>query len=191
MHGECLLSLANRGEPVPDDRFVQLLSHNQLKLRSFVFSLIRDYNDADDVLQNASIALWKKRATYDSTRDFFRWAAGVVMIEVMRYRRRTASDKLQFDEALVNTLAEEYLENTDNLDRRRGALPECLKKLTAQDRWLISARYSSEISVAQIAEQQGKPLSTVYRSLVRIREALYQCVQRSVAQDSHPSFDSR
>jgi RNA polymerase sigma-70 factor, ECF subfamily len=172
-----------------DDRFVQLLSSNQLRLRSYVFTLIRDANDADDVLQNASIVLWKKRSSYDESRAFFPWAAGVVLIEILKYRRRVASDKLQFGEALINSLAEDYLEYAEENDRRREALPICIGKLDSRDRWLISARYSSEIAVAQIAKQLDTPLSTVYRSLARIREILYQCVQRTIAQEAHPAMD--
>ncbi len=175
----------------PDDRFVQLFAQSQLRLRAYIFSLVRDCTHADDVLQEASIALWKKRATFDPTRDFFRWACGVALIEVLRFRRMAATDKLQFDEALINTLAEEYLEHADDNDRRRTALPDCMKKLSEQDRWLLSARYSSEITVAQIAEQLGRPLSTVYSSLVRIRESLYRCVELAIARDAHPTSGSK
>ncbi len=176
-------------DPDFDDRFVQLLSSNQLRLRSYVFTLVRDANDADDVLQNACVVLWKKRASYDEAREFFPWAAGVVLIEILKYRRRIATDKLQFSEALINSLAEDYLEYIEENDRRREALPACLNKLDSDDRWLIRARYSSEITVAQIAKQLDKPLSTVYRSLARIREILFQCVQRSIAHDAHPVVD--
>ena len=185
--------MENDPQPVdrmPDDRFVQLLAQNQLRLRTYVFTLVRDGSQADDVLQEASITLWNKRHTYDASRDFFRWACGVALIEVLRFRRKAATDKLQFDEALINTLAEEYLERADENDRRRAALPHCLQKLSDQDRWLVSAHYNSDISVAQIAEQMGRPLSTVYSSLVRIRETLYRCVERSLAREGHPKMEA-
>ncbi len=185
-------SMASGKEPEAesDDRFVQLFAQNQLRLRAYIFTLVRDSSNADDVLQEASVALWKKRDTFDHRRDFFRWASGVALIEVLRFRRKTATDKLQFDEALIHTLALEYLDNADDCDRRRAALPDCLKKLSQQDRWLVSARYSSDITVAQIAEQLGRPLSTVYSSLVRIRETLYRCVQQTIAREAHPVIEN-
>lgn len=173
-----------------DDHFVQQFAQHQLRLRTYIFALVRDCSYADDVLQEASIALWKKRATFDPSRDFFRWACGVALIEVLRFRRKTATDRLQFDEVLINTLAEEYLEYAEDSDRRRAALPDCMKKLSDQDRWLLSARYSSEIAVSQIAEQLGRPLSTVYSSLVRIREMLFRCVEQTIARDAHPTLGS-
>lgn len=192
MVGEQLIpgrrAMAPPKEPatLTDERFVQLLTQNQLRLRTYIFTLVRDSSHADDILQEASIALWKKRESFDTSRDFFRWACGIALIEVLRHRRKAAADRLQFDEALVNLLAEEYIEHAEESDRRRAALPDCLNKLSEQDRWLVSARYSSGITVKQIAEQLGRPLSTVYSSLARIRESLYRCVEHSIALESHP-----
>lgn len=167
-----------------DERFVQLLANNQVRLRAYVFSLIRDWTHADDVLQEASSAMWRKRASYDPERDYFRWACGVALIEVLRHRRKAATDRLQFDESLISTLAVEYLERSDEADQRRAALPRCLKKLSEQDRWLITARYSTGQSVPKLAGALGRPASSVYSALTRIRESLYRCVERSVAESN-------
>lgn len=170
-----------------DSQFVELLSKTQVRLRAYALSLVRIPSDADDVLQNACMALWKMRHEYQADRDFFRWACGVVLIEVLRYRRKTATDKLMFDEALLNTLAADYLERLDDLDRQRDLLPGCLAKLSDKDRWLLETRYRWGMTVAEISQRTGSPLSTIYSWLARIRNALYRCVQSALAQDSHPS----
>ncbi|HZZ29661.1 MAG TPA: sigma-70 family RNA polymerase sigma factor [Pirellulales bacterium] len=172
----------------PDDAFVELLAKNQVRLRSYIATLVRDSGAADDLLQEASMALWKNRKAYDSNRDFFRWACGMALIEVLRFRRKAATDKLLFDEALLNTLAADYIKHVEDWDRREIALSGCLQKLSAKDRWLLDARYRSDVTTAQIAQQLGKPLSTIYSSLSRIRETLFRCVQSAIAQESHPSI---
>jgi RNA polymerase sigma-70 factor (ECF subfamily) len=169
-----------------DDRFVELLAKNQLRLRSYVYTLLRDSNSAEDVLQEASVALWKKRQTYDTNRDFFRWACGVALVEVLRFRRKAATDKLLFDEALLNTLAIDYVEHADDWDLRQAALRGCIRKLPPKDLALLDSRYRSGITTAQLAKQLGKPLSTIYSALARIRETLYRCVQTTIAQETHP-----
>jgi RNA polymerase sigma-70 factor (ECF subfamily) len=174
-----------RGPGRSDDEFVEQLAKIQLRLRSYIYTLLRDSTSADDVLQEASVALWKKRLDYDASRDFFRWACGVALIEVLRHRRKTATDKLLFDEALLNTLAAEYVEQTEDWDLRRAALNRCMQKLRTQDRWLLDARYRSGVTVGQIADQLGRPLSTIYSSLTRIRESLYRCVRITLAQETH------
>ncbi len=171
-----------------DDSFVELLAKNQVRLRSYIATLVRDSGAADDLLQEACMALWKNRKAYDSSRDFFRWACGMALVEVLRFRRKIATDKLLFDEALLNTLAADYVKHVEEWDRRELALSGCLQKLSAKDRWLLDARYRSGVSTSQIAQQLDRPLSTVYSSLARIRESLYRCVQSAIAQESHPSM---
>ena len=169
-------------ESEADNLFMQLLAEHQVRLRAYIFVLVRDASDADDIAQQTFLVMWKKRTSYDPTRDFFAWACGVARIEVLMFRRSRATDRLQFDETLINTLAVEYLEHADACDRRRGALLDCLTKLPDGDRRLLQVRYTSDAPVAEIATQLGRPLSTVYRMLAKIRESLFQCVQRSVAQ---------
>jgi RNA polymerase sigma-70 factor (ECF subfamily) len=166
------------------DQFVELLSKHQLRLRSYIFALVRNATDVDDVLQDACMALWRKRDEYDLTRDFFRWSCGIALVEVLRYRRKVATSKLLFDEALMTTLAAEYIDQIEDVDRRRSALADCMQKLSHQDRRILDARYRSGAPAAEIAAQLSKPLSTLYSSLARIREALFNCVQGTIARET-------
>ncbi len=173
-------------EPLSDSRFVELLTSTQVRLRSYALSLVRIPTDADDVLQNACIVLWKKRMDYDPSRDFFPWACGVVLIEVLRYRRKVATDKLMFDEAMLNTLAAEYIKHADELDRRSELLHDCVRKLPEKDMRLLNDRYGNSIKPKEIAQKYGCPPTTVYSALARIRESLFRCVEVNLARDSHP-----
>jgi RNA polymerase sigma-70 factor (ECF subfamily) len=169
-----------------DDPFVELVAKSQARLRTYICTLLRDRNATDDVLQEVNVALWKNRKEFDPSRDFVRWAAGIALIEVLRHRRKAATDKLLFDEALLNTLAADYVTQLEVWDRREAALTGCLQKLADKDRWLLNAHYRSGVTTAQIANQLGRPLSTIYSSLARIREALFRCIQSAIAQEMHP-----
>ncbi len=173
-----------------NDDFVQMLAEHQRRLRAYVFTLGPDCSHADDVLQDASVALWKRRDAYDRSRDFFPWACGVALIEVLRYRRKMATDRLQFDDALINTLSMEYLERSDDVEVRQAALADCLKKLSGHDYWLITSRYSVGTRVPELAASIGRPASTVYSALARIREVLHRCVERTLALNSRGARES-
>ena len=173
-------------DKLSDGQFVEVLTSNQVRLRSYALSLIRNPVDADDVLQNASIALWEKRKDYDSGRDFFPWACGVLLIEVLRYRRKRATDKLMFDEMLITTLAADYMTHADELDRRRELLHSCIEKLSEEDQGLLEERYRSNVKPKEISSKRGCPVTTIYSALTRIREALHRCVESNLAQSSHP-----
>jgi RNA polymerase sigma-70 factor (ECF subfamily) len=170
-----------------DAEFVELLTTSQLRLRAFTISLVSNPTEADDILQNARMALWQKRHEYRHDGGFVPWALKIVYIEVLRHRRRRAKERLQFDETLLATLAEDYLKHVDDLNRLRDYLPNCVGKLKERDRQLIELRYTSGKTIVGIAEQLACPPSTVYNALARIRQLLYDCIRRSLAQEYHPS----
>lgn len=168
-----------------DKQFVELLTSSQIRLGAYALSLVRSHTDADDVLQNASIALWEKRAEYDADREFFPWACGVVLIEVLRYRDKTKREKLLFDDGLINTLATEHVARADELDLRRQLLSLCIAKLSESDRRLLQDRYGSDVKLKKISQQRGWSLPSVYNALSRIRSALHRCIETNLAQKSH------
>ena len=168
-----------------DGQFVELLTLSQGRLEVLAMALVRPRSDADDVLQNASITLWEKRSEFDADRKFFPWASGVVMIEVLRYRQKKAKDKLIFDEALINTLSTEYVDQADELDLRRQLLPYCIAKLSDSDRELLEDRYSANVTPKKMSEQRNQPLPTLYSAMARIRVALFRCIETKLAQQAH------
>lgn len=167
-------------EPPPSTLFVQLFAKHQCALNSFVSSLVPTRADAEDVLQETSLALWKKWADYDVTRDFFRWACGIAHIEVVRQRRKAATDRLWFNEELIEVLSFEMIENRELLDLRRDALESCIKKLPGADQSVLELRYRSGMGVEKVADSLGRTTRTIHRMLARIRRLLHQCINATV-----------
>lgn len=165
-----------------DTQFVERLTAAQMRLRAYAISLLRVATDADDVLQNASLTLWEKRASYDAERDFFPWACGVLLIEVHRYRRKSATDKLMFDAELIDTLAADYVKQIDGLEQRVENLKTCIGKLNEKDRGLLADRYRSEYRPKEMAAQRGCPVTTLYSALTRIRGLLQRCIESHLTQ---------
>lgn len=168
-----------------DIEFVKILTSTQVRLRAYALSLVRTTADADDIIQSACVTLWKKRENYDSERDFFPWACGYVFIEVLRLRRKKATDRLMFDESLLNTLAEDYVNNVTEYDLRQDQLQRCVERLTAEDKCLLEARYYKDTPPKKISADRGVPVTTIYSALSRIREALHRCIQSNLAHHNH------
>lgn len=133
-------------------------------------------------MQETSLALWQKFGDFDPQRDFFRWACGVAFVAVLRFRRRTANDKLWFNDEILELISSELLERKDSRELRREALRECIKKLDPRERQFIDARYSAGSSVETVARDVGRPANAVYRMLARIRDRLFDCITRTVSQ---------
>lgn len=161
--------------------FVQLFSVHQRSVHAYISALVPSAADADDIMQETSLALWQKFEEFDSQRDFFRWACGIAFVAVLRYRRRTAKDKLWFNEEILQLISTELLDYDDAKDLRRQALRECIKKLDPREQHYIDARYRAGSSVEAVARELGRPANAVYRMLSRIRDRLFDCITRHVS----------
>ena len=165
------------------DDFVRLLSAHSRQVFGFILALAPNRSDAEDIFQNASVALWKKFGDYRAGTNFRAWACQVAYLEVVEHRRRKSKlSQLLSDESL-RALADEAAAQSEDIDRREDALADCLEKLPAADRKLIESRYFNSQSAKQIAEKRAKSIHSVYRSLSRIHEALMHCVQQAIASD--------
>lgn len=163
------------------EEFVALFARHQRRVFAYIGTLLANTADAEEVMQETSIILWRKWSDFDASRDFVRWANGIAYREVLRYLREKKSPKLQFSEGLMAQIATEYEQQIAQQDARQDALTRCVSKLNGPDQDLVQQRYQNNISASDIAALLGRPAKSIYRSLERIRERLLECVQRTMA----------
>lgn len=169
-------------------QFITLFARNQHTVHAYIRALVPNRSDVDDIMQEVSLTLWNKWHTFEEGTDFLRWACSVAFIEILRYRRKSAKNRFWFSESLLELMAADFREHADVYALRLDALSACVEKLDRSDRWFIEIHYRQGGSVRTLAEQCGKPLSTVYKILLRIRESLRRCVDRTIAAQSHSSL---
>lgn len=177
-------------DPARRTRFAELLRESQSRLLGYIYSLVRDVNDADDLFQQTAVILWNKFDLYDGSRSFSAWACGVARLEVSNFIRSRSRKKLYLSDDLNLLLIEAYTETDEPADtdeERKAALSRCLAKLRERDRELLLSCYTGEEEIIRIADRMGRSSQSVHNSLRRIREALYECVRRTLAQETHPA----
>ncbi|MEX2308380.1 MAG: sigma-70 family RNA polymerase sigma factor [Pirellulales bacterium] len=167
------------------EEFVHLWSAHRAPLYSFIFSMLPDHLEAEEVFQRVSVVLWSKFDDFQPGTNFWRWAARVAQLEVQDYRKRKKRERLQFwTEDVIDSIADAYLQHSELLQRQRQALGLCIEKLASRDRELVALRYGAEqVTTKHLAEQLGRPLVTLYKALSRIRRNLYECIQRTLASE--------
>jgi RNA polymerase sigma-70 factor (ECF subfamily) len=165
----------------PDD-FMGLFSRHSLRIYGFVRTLVPAYQDASDIFQNTSVVLWKKFDDYEPDSDFFAWACQIARYEVLAHYRRGHRYNL-FSPEVLDALATEVAGQGDMLDRRAEALGDCLEKLPAKDTRLIQDRYFRGRKVEEIAEAVSRSVSSVYRSLSRVHDQLFRCIERKLSSE--------
>jgi RNA polymerase sigma-70 factor (ECF subfamily) len=165
------------------EEFVRLLTRHGPYVRALILSLVPVWQDAEEILQETSLVAWRKFDTFELGTNFQAWLGRIATFEVHNFRGRTGKVRLKFDSELLEMLVEAHQANTAFQEAQWAALLKCLEKLPVADRELMIERYCAERQGKQIAEAQGRPADTVYKSLKRIRLALYRCINRKLAQE--------
>ena len=157
-------------------------------LRAFARVLLPDSQVVDDVMQEASVVMWKKLGQLDDENGFLPWAKVIVRYETMLARRAFSRDRLVLNDRITEMLASEAAEVTvDEWERERLALRSCLGKFTEEHQQLLVAPYLDGGAVKELAERAGKTPNSLYKLLGRLREQLSRCVRRDLqAQEDHP-----
>lgn len=167
-----------------DELYADLFSTNQHRLFGYILAMVRNRSDAQDILQQTAITLWKKFDDFEPGTDFIKWAITVARYETLnfiKYRRRS---RVYFDQSLMEQLGNEFSDLPMELvESRRTALNGCIGKLPQEDRKLIESRYSHGLGSRQLAELLDRSQASICNSLKRIREALLRCVTRATAKE--------
>jgi len=161
-------------------RFLKLYTANELAIRAFVRTLLPTRDDAQEVMQEIAVVLWKKFTEYPSGEDFRRWAFAVARYEALAWLRDRARDRLIFSPEVLQLLANEAEQRADYHATQRAALDECLNKLPDHQRELIQQAYAPGARIDEIAQQRGQTAMSLYKLLQRLRLALLECTRRSL-----------
>jgi len=171
--------------PSEHDRHAQFLRHyaeSEMALQAFVRSLVPTRQLASEVMQDVILVLWEK---FEVAADFQGWAFGVARNVVMRHLRSLSRDRHVFDDELVNQLADDAAALVPVHDGHREALERCLDKLPTAQRELVLAAYTKGTRMDELATNRGQTPMALYKLLHRIRQALLDCVERTLDKEEH------
>jgi RNA polymerase sigma-70 factor, ECF subfamily len=168
------------------EAFVSLIAHHQRHLRLFVLSLVPNPADADDVLQETHLVLWREFHRYEPGTNFAAWACAVAGNQVLAWRKKRQRDRLVFSDEFLAAVSGELVAAADRLEERAEALTRCVERVPPHHRELIRLRYAEGCPIAAIAGRLGRTSEAVYRMLSRVRQALYDCVTGSLAGGGGP-----
>jgi RNA polymerase sigma-70 factor (ECF subfamily) len=149
---------------------------------AFVTSLVRDFQDRDDVLQDVAVAVVESFDRYDSARPFLHWALGVARNQVHLHYRRKGRDRLAFDTDAVEALVTAFAEVAPAEGRKLDRLRDCVAALDERSRNLCRLRYEDDLKPASIGDRLGVGANAVAKALQRLRDRLRECVERGTGE---------
>lgn len=166
----------------PHDRFLEKFTRAQPVLRRFVLAHVPDFHQAEDVLQQIALVLWRKFPEFKPGMAFEHWAFGVARREVLHTRRTSA----RLRQVLSGEVAEEFEEqlqaSAPQFDERSVFVDECLRKLPERMRAAVEQKYSAGLSSEKTATSLGLTVNALRIMLCRARQAIDECLRKSLQQ---------
>lgn len=166
-------------------RFAQLLHESRRDLFAFIYSLVQNHADAEDVFQQTALVLWNKFDDFVPGTNFAAWATRVAHFTARDFLRSRRRNVPCFSDELLESIASAYRPLGSEVNANRSeALAQCLEKLSRRDRRLVERCYSRERDFAEIAKAESRSVAAIYQAICRIRKNLYHCVVRTLAMES-------
>ncbi len=152
--------------------FVRLLEIEAPRIYRAVLAVVRTPEDAQEVVQDASIRAWRQLR---DLREPDRWAAWYRRIAVRQALDRAGTLARQRVREISLEGQDVALDPTSSWTKR-AAVAMALEKLTANERLILGLRYGSDLEVPDIAAALDIPVGTaksrLHRAVGRLAEAM-------------------
>ncbi|HEX7248481.1 MAG TPA: sigma-70 family RNA polymerase sigma factor [Actinomycetota bacterium] len=165
-----------------EDAFRGLFHRYASSAKALAQRVVRQPHLAEEIVQEAFMAVWKNPAAFDGERGSVRsWLMGMVHHRAVDLVRREEAHRRRAEAAIPHAV-EEQVDHADDVVQslaepgERRAVRAALAELPKEQREVLEMMYFDGLSQSQIAERTGTPLGTVKsRTLLgmrRMRSAL-------------------
>jgi len=174
---------ARRGDS--ESALRELYDLTSARLYGVALRVVGNREWAEDVLQEAYLNIWRIAGNYRAALSPpLAWMGVIVRSRALDFLRRRASERadagVELEGIVTDTVA---ADSPDPLDASQAseqawALHECLRKLEARQRELVSLAYLRDLSHSELAERLRLPLGTVKTWIRRGIEQLRGCMSQ-------------
>lgn len=158
--------------------YAHIIDNYKNQLYATILRMTKNPQDAQDLVQDAFIKVYRNLEKYDASGSFSSWLYRVAINHCMDEfrKKRYSMTQIEIDEERVVEPNHPELvflkkEKSRQLERLIGTLPE-------DERLIILLRYVNEISYEEIGEVMDMPLSTVRNKLHRAKKKMRETVKR-------------
>ena len=161
--------------PTDEERFARLFERARPRLQALLKLYRVAPEDGEDVLQEALLALWRKRV---QVKDCEAWLFSAVRMECLRYRRRVGRQIYSaVHEAALERLVDHGAFAGTALSLNED-LRELVRRLPARHRALIHLRYGLGLTPEETASRLGYRLSSLKKTTTRCLRTLRRQLDR-------------
>jgi len=147
-----------------EEAFNLLLNKYQQKIYWHIRRMVIDHDDADDLVQETFIKVWKNLANFRSDSQLYTWLYRIATNECITFlNRKKLKNNISIDEApdLSNTLAEGSYFNGDQAQLK---LQRALLTLPEKQRLVFNMKYFDELKYEEISQILGTSVGALKAS---------------------------
>lgn len=160
------------------EELARLWTESQPVVAAYIVSLVPNFHQAEDVLQQVAVVLVREFEKYDFSRPFLPWAMGIARNVASKSRRQVAVEgTVLLDAALIDKIQVAFEEQGDSWTTFRQALRECLKHQSGRMIDVLQLRYAHDLKPQEVADKMGITSGAARVLLHRARETLRKCIQ--------------
>ncbi len=159
--------------------FESLYRTTSAKLFGICLRVLPQRAEAEEVLQEVFLGIWRKAEQFDATRaSALTWLSMMTRNKAIDRLRANAGARsqtqIELDEIEGESTASEVAEVAENQER----IEICLDELEAPRRTLIRTAFFEGATYEELAERSGNPLGTVKSWIRRSLITLKACLER-------------
>ncbi|KPK46519.1 MAG: hypothetical protein AMK72_09725, partial [Planctomycetes bacterium SM23_25] len=147
----------------------QLFVRHQQTVLGYVLSIEPNFADAQDIVQQAFLAVSRKAQTWSAGTDFLAWACTVARYETLHFQRTRARRTARLDEDVIELLHAGEVVDESEWQQRVDSLRRCLSRLAPRAAELVWRRYHGAQLPGEIATAIGWTVNAVRVALTRAR----------------------
>ena len=161
------------------DAILREFVRHRSSLFALVLSLVRDFNLAEEVLQEVAVVVCDQWSDFKPGTNFLAWSMRIARNKIFNLSRAARREIVLAPEAL------QEIERAASVESSSGwmeALQKCMEGLEGRAGEILVLRYKDGLSGQEIAHRLRMTVTAVHMALSRARSAVGRCVEGRLAQ---------
>lgn len=157
-----------------EDACQKILNLYKGRIFSYVYRVVRNYHDAEDITFDTFIKCFRSLASYDRSRSFSTWLFTIAHNQTIDFLRKSKQEYEYLDER--HAVQDDFVERYE-IKKKIEKIDRALAELPPLDRELIILFHREEYSYQEIGAILKIPVTTIKTRLHRARKRLSGLVQ--------------
>jgi len=157
---------------------MRLAMEHRAQIWGYLMGLSKDPLRAEDLFQNTYLVICEKWQQFTPDTNFVAWALRIARFEFLASVDPARRDFVTVEAEVLEAALGEIDARPDALAAKKEALRLCIDELQPKSQQVFMLRYGEGVSCERVAESANMSLSALYTLLSRVRQTLFDCIQR-------------